>query len=187
MSRPRRIDHGCDGPLPGNALERGVHASRVRRPGGPRSRTAARSPNAPTAVARWRVRDRHPKSTDPGPAGASVAVTRRSNPVLSSRPRIEITSPCDSSSMSNSSAPTAATPSTPSDARAGWRTRLRHANPIAFIGGRAAGRCAAAGPRTRRRSPIRRAGLRWRRTWPRPAASRERTRARCRTATGRSG
>ena len=42
-------------------------------------------------------------------------------------------SPCDSRSMSKSSAPTAATPSMPSVARAGWRTRLRHANPTAFI------------------------------------------------------
>ena len=35
--------------------------------------------------------------------------------------------------MSKSSAPTAATPRMPSAARAGCRTRLRHANPIAFI------------------------------------------------------
>ena len=38
--------------------------------------------------------------------------------------------------MSKSSAPTAATPSIPSVARAGCRARLRHANASAFIGGR---------------------------------------------------
>ena len=82
------------------------------------------------------LRGRHGIGNErPCPGSESVAVTRRSKPVRSSRSRIETTSPCDSSSMSNSSAPTAATPSTPSEARAGWRTRLRHANPIAFIGG----------------------------------------------------
>ena len=50
--------------------------------------------------------------------------------------------------MSKSSAPTAATPSTPSVARAGWRTGSA-ANPTAFIVWPAGVRCGAAAPRTR--------------------------------------
>ena len=117
-----------------------------------------------------------------------VAVTRMSKPVRSSRSRIDMTSPSDSSSMSKSSAPTAATPRTPSAARAGCRTRLRHAKASAFIAGPAAARCAAGAP-TRRRP--------WRTTPSGTAIAthvqRHRRRdvhedaAPCRSATGRSG
>ena len=89
--------------------------------------------------------------TPPG-SGESVAVTRTSNPTLSSRSRNETTSPRDSSSMSNSSAPTAAIPMMPSAVRPGWRTRLRAAKTRALIGVSAPALLPEAATTTRQRS-----------------------------------
>jgi len=65
-----------------------------------------------------------PASDGPENGGASVARTRMSNPARSRRSRNDSTRPRDSSSMSNSSAPTAATPRIASALRAGWRIRV---------------------------------------------------------------
>ncbi len=66
--------------------------------------------------------------------GESVAVTRTSKPRLSSKSPNDTTRPRDSSSMSNSRAPTAAIPRIPSEVRPGCRMRLRAANAMVFIG-----------------------------------------------------
>ena len=127
------------------ALERSV--ARLRRAGRPRPRrTGWRAPCPPTAAAdggaAW---PRASCRRSPTRRRSPDAVMRMSKPVRSSRSRIETISPSDSMSMSKSSAPTAATPSTPSVARAGCRTRLRQAK-------RSAGHRRASRSALRRRS-----------------------------------
>ena len=87
----------------------------------------------------------------PPGSGESVAVTRTSKPTLSSRSRNDTTSPRDSSSMSNSSAPTAAMPMMPSAVRPGCRTRLLTAKIRALIDASTRSPRPAATTMTRRR------------------------------------
>ena len=94
-----------------------VRSSRASRHRCDRRRLRMRSWS--TASTSGSAADRRPAAgrvLDRGPAngGASVASTRTSNPARSSRSRNDRTSPRESSSMSKSSAPTAATPRTPS-------------------------------------------------------------------------
>ncbi len=149
-SWPRSTVHG--GLIGAPRFDRPLTPSNVAAIGGPPSRSIRAfailtiSVALTDGTAAMRAAVSEASGTRPPRPGISRTLTRMSHPDRSSRSRIDTMSPCDSSSMSRRSAPTAATPSTPRIARAGWRTRLRDANPTAFIVVRAADHCGVIAP-----------------------------------------